>query len=548
MAARMVRHLRNRMYRQAGRLACMAPLSALGLGERCPNRLVRSPCDLWSGDSEKGRILFDEGVFTFGGDRIALQDANWHPYDVSDAWQVHLHGFDWLRDLRALGGEHGRMGARAMVESWIDAHPGWHGTAWRADIMGRRVANWLYAYDFFGESAGEDFQARFFDSLYRQVRALARAVPGALEGVPLLYAIKGIAVAALSLEDRETMLAQALGLLDREAGRQVLSDGGPVSRNPQDLLETIRILVDIRAALRQAGYPCPAFVQHTLDRAVPALRFFRHGDRKFALFNGTQEGNADDVQALMVQSGCRAKSLSSLPHTGYQRMALGRALAVMDTGRTPSFPHDARAHAAPLAFEFSYGRERIFVNCGDHPTCPDWRDALRCSPAHNTLVLDDRNVCEIHRDGHIGRKPKTVMAAREDHGNACLVEACHDGYVPLSGITHRRRLYLADQGHDLRGEDSLTCSVGLSRSHDVAVRFHLHPGVKVSLVQDGTEALLRLDSGVSGWRFTAAGGVLSLEDSIYLGAGVRPRKTKQLVIRAVMDSDHMQIKWALRQE
>ena len=44
------------------------------------------------------------------------------------------------------------------------------------------------------------------------------------------------------------------------------------------------------------------------------------------------------------------------------------------------------------------------------------------------------------------------------------------------------------------------------------------------------------------------GGTLDLDNSIYLGEGVTPRKTKQLVIRGTMDSDHQQFKWALQRE
>ena len=128
-----------------------------------------------------------------------------------------------------------------------------------------------------------------------------------------------------------------------------------------------------------------------------------------------------------------------------------------------------------------------------------------------------------------------------------LIDACHDGYVPMNGITHRRRFYMADKGHDFRGEDNLTCATGLAVPHEVALRFHLHPKVMVSLIKDDEEALLRLNNG-TGWRFTADGGTLELENSVYLGHGIRPRKTKQLVIRGKMDSDHAQFKWALQQE
>lgn len=547
IAPAMLHSLKDRIGRGIGRIACNSMLYAWSLKGSVPDDLLLSPVDLWPGDADKARWLIHGGVFTFEGDQLELHNAEWHPQGVDESWLVHIHSFEWLRDLRTLGGDQGRKAARAMIGNWIDAHPSWHGLYWRADVLGRRLSNWIAAFNFYGESADDDFQYDLFCSIARQVRHLARAVPGTLSGVELLQALKGLAYAGLAMEGRESYLEQALNLLDREIDRQILPDGGHVSRAPDQLLETIRILIDIRTAMAQAGYPAIAKIQHALDRAVPALRFFRHGDYAFALFNGAQEGRADLIKHVLLHSGSRAKPLSSLPDTGFERVALGKGLLLMDAGRPPSYPYDARAHAAPLSFEFSYGRDRIFTNCGAHPTCPEWHDALRSTPAHNALVVDARNICEVHKDRSIARKPKKVLVTREDKNGTALIDSCHDGYVPLNGITHRRRLYMADQGHDLRGEDNLTCSIGLGKQHSIALRFHLHPRVGVSLVQDGAEALLRLAGG-SGWRFTVEGGALSLEDSIYIGEGVRPRKTKQLVVSAIMDTEIAQIKWALQKE
>jgi uncharacterized heparinase superfamily protein len=551
-----IQTLKNRVVHavrhHASRLTYNSPLYNWSLGGTVPERLLFSPCDLWQGDADNARWLVHSGAFSIGGDRLELHNADWHPEDVSDQWLEHIHGFDWIRDLRALGGDIGRRSARHMIENWIYNHQNWDALAWRSDILGRRLGNLLAGYDFFGESADEKFQAMFLDSIVRQLRHLGRALPGMLHGLPLLYAIKGLAYGGMTLEGRENYLEQALHLLDEQIDKQILSDGGHITRNPQALFETIRILIDIRAGLRQAGYPGIEKIQHGLDRAVPALRFFRHGDGAFALFNNCQTNDADALKNTVMQSNSRARTLNSLPHSGYERVSMGRSLLIADVGKPPAWPYDAQAHIAPLSFEFSHGRERIFVNCGTHPTCPKWQDALRSTPAHNTLIIDDRNMCDVNKDGSPSHRPKKIVVDRDDKKNSnkndtVLIDACHDGYLPVNGITHRRRFYLADKGHDFRGEDNLNCATGLATPHDIALRFHLHPNVTVSLIKGGTEALLRLNNG-TGWRFTIVGGELELENSVYLGTGIRPRKTKQLVIRGKMTKDHAQFKWALQLE
>lgn len=543
----LAQRLQRGIRRQASRLTYNSPLYNWSLGGTVPEKLLFSPTDLWQGDADNARWLVYSGAFTIGGDRLELHNAEWHPDGAEDHWIDHIHGFDWLRDLRTLGGHEGRQAARFMIESWIHNHPSWDETTWRSDVLGRRLGNWLAGYDYFGESASDYFQDMLLDSIVRQVRHLSRALPGVITGLPLLYAIKGLIYGGLTLDGRESYLEQGLHLLDEQIDKQILSDGGHITRDPQALLETIRILIDVRGALRQGGYPPIEKIQHGLDRAVLAIRFFRHGDGGFALFNNCQESDADTIKNTVMHAGSRARTLNSLPHSGYERISMGRSLLIADVGKPPQWPHDQNAHIAPLSFEFSHGRERIFVNCGTHPTSGQWQDALRSTPAHNALIIDDRNMSDMAQDGSITHRPKTLVVDRDEKKEVVLIDACHDGYVPVNGITHRRRFYLGDNGQDFRGEDNLTCSIGLSGPRDIAIRFHLHPAVKVSLVQGGTEALLRLKNG-TGWRFTIIGGDLDIENSIYLGKGIRPRKTKQLVIRGAMEEDHRQFKWALQLE
>ncbi len=536
----------QRLRQTARQLACGSVVYDWRLRGHTPDRLTVRPADPWAGSAEAGQWLA-EGSFVIDGDQLNLRGECWQPYGVDPVWIDHMHGFTWLRDLRALGGETARIQAREMVQSWIRNYGRWHPEAWRCDVTGTRLALWISYHEFFGGGADEEFQDEFFDSLIRQARHLRRALPDELHGIALLNGIKGLLYAGLAFEGYELWITHALEMLEKEISKQILSDGSHVSRSPQQLMQAIQILLDIKSALTCGAHPLPDFVQHAIDRACPALRFFRYGDKGFAMFNGTQEGDVALIDAVLAQAGTTSKTLSSLPAAGFERASLGRTLLMFDCGKVPAWPHDRSAHAAPLAFELSYGKERIFVACGSHPTSADWQDALRATAAHNTLGIDHRNACEIRADGHFARKVKLSSAMREETKTACLLEASHDGYMNLNGMTHRRRLFLNDQGHDLRGEDMLTSSVTPTHPLQVAIRFHIHPRVMVSLTQGGEEALLRLPTGI-GWRFHQNGGMMALEDSIYLGHGGKPRKTKQLVIYAEVCEENFKVRWALQRE
>lgn len=516
------------------------------LGTDTPHDLVVRPVDPWPGEQTRGRGLCG-GVFTLEGQEKPVGRRLWETENLSYEWRSYLHGFEWLRDLRSLGGDQGRQQARELISDWMHRYSGWDAHVWQADITGQRVNNWLMLYEFFGASADEEFQDRFFQSLMRQTRHLARTLPGGLHGLSLLQAIRGLIVAGIAIPSCENWLFAGLDMLEAETDRQILSDGGHISRSPAVLLETLRVYVDVRIALRAGDYPVPEQIEHTIDRMAQAMRFFRHADKKMTTFHGTQEQDSAYADAILGQANARGKILRNLPHSDYERVTLGRSVMTMDVGAPPAWPYDDSAHASPLAFEFIYGKERMFVSCGTHPMDDEWRHALRGTAAHNALTLDGLDSCEIRPDGHMGRRPRTVSATREEGLYATLIDAVHDGYVPVNGVTHRRRIYLGNQGHDIRGEENLTCTVGLTKAVQVAIRFHLHPKVQVSLIREGEEALLRLAGG-SGWRFYQTGAHLSLENSVYFGEGCTPRKTKQLVITTMMESDSLQLKWALQRE
>jgi uncharacterized heparinase superfamily protein len=531
--------------KQAGRLAYNSLFYNWSLSGPVPERLSSVPQDLWPGDPTKGQWFCDDPVNiikSFG----ALSRSN-RTEDNGNLWLYYLHSFDWLRDLKTLGGDAPRVQARDLIGTWIKNNPRWTEGVWEPDLIGTRISNWIGLYDFYGVCANEEFLESFSESLIRQSRHLSRSIYGCRNGIHYFRAIKGLLYSSLVLEGRDNWLKQGLDIFQVELNKQILSDGGHISRSPEQLLEALQITIDIRNSLLSRGYDIPAEIEHFIDRMAQALRFFKYPDKGLAVFNGAQQSNVQLVDAVLARSNARGRVLKNLPQSGYERMTVGRSILVIDTGKPPSSHYDKCHHSAPLSFEFIYGKQRVFVNCGSNPVDETWQSALKSTAAHNTLTIDDRNASEVSENGHLIRKPKKINVIKDHNQEGALLEASHDGYLALNGIIHRRRFFLSKQGHDLRGEEILTCSVGLGRIAKIALRFHLHPDISVALTQSGKEALIRLPGG-SGWRFMHSSGQLAVEDSIYLGNSTRPRKCKQLVIYGDMEVDHALIKWALRRE
>ena len=512
------------------------PLITRSLGlVRVPDAPQVSVRDPWPGSPARGAKLMrgelDAGV------PARLEPGGWARLStLAEPARASAHGFAWLRDLRAIGTDTARQRARALVADWIGRPPS-DPVARRAPVVARRITAWLGHYDFFAASAEDEFRGALMRHLLTDARTLAALVPLDRADTGSMTALKGLVAAGVALPENTGFLTRALRFLPGELGRQILADGGHVERSPSAQLGALRELVEMKLLFATAGTSPPIALAACLDRMCPALRTFRHGDGGLALFNGSEEEDATTIDLVLGQAGRGRAVHATLAEAGFERLASGRTILIVDTGVPAASGIDRRAAAGTLAFEMSVGRERLIVNCGATEAPEEWRIALRATAAHSTLTLADTSSAEVRHEG-LGRRPAKVVVQRQSTGGAHWLEASHDGYQRAFGATHHRRLYLAETGDDLRGEDAIEGG----ETHPYAIRFHLHPAVEATLEADGEAALLRLASGGL-WRLRADGAHPAIEDSIYVGSAVR-RPSRQIVL-AARTGETRQVRWAI---
>lgn len=538
-AASSDRRLRYRIWA----MVCRTPLHRLRLLGRTPRDLGLVLDERWPGDAQHGEAILS-GRYRFHGETVTAAEPPWHNEEANLEWRAALHGFAWLADLAAIASEAAAERARACLRSWLESERRWHPLVWRADVMGERLHSWLAYAELLTPAEGDTaLRAAFLRSLARQTRHLRRAAGWEVTGVARLQALKGLLVAALALEMGDRELDAVLRLLEREAAAQIFPDGGHGARSPSVQVEALRHLIDARAALNAARIEVPVPLQAAIDRAAPMLRFFRHGDARLALFNDSTEQEPPFLDLVLARSESKGRPPASAPMTGFERLHAGKSIVIVDCGAPAADTWGGHPHAGTLAFEMSYGRERLVVNCGAYrgPSAA-WHAAMRTTAAHSTLVVADVPSSELDAEGHLMRRPRQITRERAEQEGSQWIAASHDGYKSRFGLVHARQLFLAADGDDLRGEDRLTGPAG----QGFTVRFHLHPQVQASLTQDGSTALLRLPSG-AGWRVRAQGAVMSLAESVYLGSG-EVKKSQQIVLQGHVGTQGATVKWALRRE
>jgi len=543
----------GRIWQRLLSLAEAGPLARWRLPAPTPDRLVLAPQDIRTADPTHATDIY-AGIFAFSGHIVETGGRT--PFEVapaSDDWARALHGFAWLRHLRAADSVLTRSNARALVDDWIRLGLAPR-IAFEPETMARRVLSWLTQSPLILEDADAGFYRRFVKSLARHVRRLRGRMRWAPDGYPRLLAAIAVAEAGLALSGQARLLRQGTRRLETELKRQILADGGHVSRNPAVLIELLADLVPLRQAYAASGTPPPASLVAAIERMMPMLRFFRHRDGALAHFNGMGATPFDLVAALLAGESRRTRPVEAAAASGYQRLDAGRTTILMDTGPPPPVAVSGRAHAGCLAFEMSSGNARLIVNCGVADG-EEWRRLARTTAAHSTVTIAEASSARILSGGRLARwlgnpiiaGPRDVPVARADEPDGIVVSASHDGYVPGYGYRHERSIRLAADGFRVDGEDRLVLlrrRGPRARADRFAVRFHLHPGVQAA--REGAEILLHVPGGDT-WRFGADGLEPALEESVYLCDVLGRRRTQQMVLAGRARANPV-VRWRLSRE
>jgi uncharacterized heparinase superfamily protein len=471
----------------------------------------------------------------------------------SPAWHEALQGFAWLPALSNAGGAAARRLATNLIGQWVKRYGRYSEPEWLPHIMARRLMHIFSHGRLVIVNSDMMWRSRLFVSLREQSKMLERIAAEAPDGLPRLEAAAALALSGICMDDSRRRQEAGLTRLDAEIERQILPDGGHVSRSPEALLHAYRLAIMVMETLSAVGEEPTHILRNAHDRMAPMLRFFRHADGALALFNGGLEGDARMIGGLLARDELRGQPFHHARHSGYQRLATARTLCLIDCGCLPEGAFSVSAHAGAGSFELSSGNHRIVVNCGAGGlTHQAWNAALRATAAHSTLTLADTSSAHVLAPGLardlLGPRmmggPVLPVSRRAETAQGWTVDTMHDAYEAEFGVRHERQITLSPQGLMVTGKDRLVAANGAAPHCSFAVRFHIHPDVRMSRLEGGG-VLLKLPNG-EGWRFRAGGGELTVEESVYLGGQV-VRRSEQLVIGGAMRGGPAEIAWVFEQ-
>ena len=241
----MSRFARNMIARASGGTVA---LSRLWPGRA--DRLIIAPHDLRTADATRAAEIY-AGRFVFAGKIVTCHGRSIFDLEPpSEDWEVALLGFGWLRHLRAADTALTRANARSLVDDWISNPARRRPLERRADVLARRVISLLsQAPLVLGDTDGK-FYRRYLRGLTREIRYLRYTMLDIADGVPRLQVLIALCYASLCLANQARHIRAATRKLSDELQRQILPDGGHISRNPGALIELL-------ATCCRCGRPLP---------------------------------------------------------------------------------------------------------------------------------------------------------------------------------------------------------------------------------------------------------------------------------------------------
>ena len=504
------------------------------------NRVVVAPTDLRAVDPFVAEEIL-HGRYQLAG-RI-LDAGQQSPFELelpSVQFACRLHGFGWLRHVRADKSTIACNNARWITDQWIALHGNrTRGVAWDIEVVSRRIISWLSHSPVVLQEADSGFYRRFTTSLSQQVRFLQRRATSLPDGLPRLKAHIAIAMASIAAEASPSALRRAGRLLDRELERQVLADGSHISRNPQASVDLLFDLLPLRQSYINLGHEVPSKLIPVIDRMFPAVRFFRHSSGELALFNGASSSLATDLMSVLRYDETSGQPFKALPHGGFHRFSAGDTVILVDTGKPVSARFSSTGHAGCLSFELSSGRNRFLINSGSPRFAGERLCQLaRTTAAHTTVCIGDVSSARIANSSYLGpiivSGPSRIEVDRQTGPDGSdRLSARHDGYVKRFGVLHEREIRINEQGTKIAGRDRLLLPDGLPTpnlpSADVVARFHVHPLITLERIDDRKVRLVASDG--ESWSFSIPVGEISIGEDVFFAdvSGIRPSQQLEIL-------------------
>ena len=412
---------------------------------------------------------------------------DWHAAELNTGtrlWKLHLHYFDWSKDLSDAH-------FRAITEDWIAQNRPYRThywmDSWNSYAISIRLVAWMGEYSQRRDRLDSSFLELLRASIHEQIEFLSANIESDIGGNHIIKNIRALYWGSrfFSGAPAERYGSLAERLLARELPKQILCDGFHFELSPSyhcqvfgDLMDCWRLMPD--SSLRRE-------LTRKLEAMAQAVADLTHPDGRVALFNDAGLSMAATPENLLAAyEGLSGRSpavhgQAAYPAAGYYVLRGEDFYLAYDAGRVGPDGLPAHAHGDIFSFELSVRGQRMIVDSGVFEySAGARRTHARSTLAHNTLSLDDRDQCEFWASFRLGHRANVRVNTAQLDARRLHIDAQHDGYARLPGAPIHQRIMRMDR----HGRLAVTDIVKGGAGQRAMSRLLLHPSVEIAECQD----------------------------------------------------------------
>ncbi len=433
---------------------------------------------IWISPAKRSQRIFKTNIFRFLNEtHEVIKTKDWNNSDLKKLWLYNLHYFD---DLTSANAKDRSNAHDLLITKWIEDNPFGIGNGWEPYTVSLRVVNWIKWH-----ISGNNLNDYQIHSLNVQIRFLSKNLETHLMGNHLLANAKALIFSGLFFSGNEASIWYRTGckILTKEIYEQILQDGGNFELSTMYHSIILEDLLDILNLHRLYDYSPPDGVEEVIPKMLTWLSVMCHPDNEISFFNDAAFDNTPSTIELFRYSHqlgfahpINVAGLTNLKESGYSRVSLTNAVAIIDRAAIGPTYIPGHAHADTLSFELSIFGKRLIVNSGTSLyERSEERLRQRGTSSHSTVVIDNQNSSEVWDSFRVARRAKISKVENRKDNEKIYLSAQHDGYKRLHGspIHHRSWNFT---------KNMLEVSDNISGSgfHNIKVVFPLHPEIMIN--------------------------------------------------------------------
>ena len=280
-------------------------------------------------------------------------------------------------------------------------------------------------------------------------------------------------------------LQKGIKLLNREAYRQILNDGGPAEQSfnyHSFVLDLYQLTIDF---LEKNNFTDIAQLKKRVQLGYNFLNYFNNLTECTPNIGDSDNGYAIAPRVAQTKKNIKKsdKIFKTFSDSGYTIIKNNKCFFCFNHGSLGMAPLYNHGHADALSIILSVYGKLFLIDPGTYQynCAPKWRRYFKSTRAHNTVCIDDFDQA-VQETGFIWSKPySSELIEKLEKNNGMFITASHDGYKRLKDpITHCRKIH-----YDGALNFQITDSFEGSGSHEFELNYHFHPDVSLTKNGDG---------------------------------------------------------------